>query len=52
MPHTYTEYQPVEQPAIGLSTEHGWQMAGQPRNASVNELAHAIFPPCVGCRQR
>ena len=31
MPHAYTEDQLVEQPAIGLFAELGWQVAGPPR---------------------
>ena len=33
--HAYTEDQLVEQPAIGLFGELGWQVAGPPPNAGV-----------------
>ena len=35
MPHAYTEDQLVEQPAIGLFAELGWQVAGPPPNAGI-----------------
>ena len=35
MPHAYTEDQLVEQPAIGLFAELGWQVAGPPLTAGV-----------------
>ncbi|HMP84636.1 MAG TPA: type I restriction endonuclease, partial [Verrucomicrobiota bacterium] len=35
MPHAYTEDQLVEQPAIGLFAELGWQVAGPPPTAGV-----------------
>jgi type I restriction enzyme R subunit len=35
MPHAYTEDQLVEQPAIGLFGELGWQVAGPPPTAGV-----------------
>ena len=35
MPHAYTEDQLVEQPAIGLFAELGWQVAGPPPAAGV-----------------
>jgi hypothetical protein len=31
--HAYTEYQLVEQPAIGLFADLGWAVAGPPPNA-------------------
>jgi type I restriction enzyme R subunit len=33
--HAYTEDQLVEQPAIGLFAELGWQVAGPPPNAGI-----------------
>ena len=35
MPHAYTEDQLVEQPAIGLFAELGWQTVRAPRDESV-----------------
>ena len=35
MPHAYNEDQLVEQPAIGLFAELGWQVAGPPPTAGV-----------------
>ncbi len=32
MPHAYTEDQLVEQPALGLFAELGWQVTGPPPN--------------------
>jgi len=35
MPHAYTEDQLVEQPAIGLFAEFGWNVAGPPPHVGV-----------------
>jgi type I restriction enzyme R subunit len=40
MPHAYTEDQLVEQPAIGLFAELGWQVAGPPPTAGVAGEPH------------
>ncbi len=38
--HAYSEDQLVEQPAIGLFAELGWQVAGPPPNAGVAGEPH------------
>ncbi len=40
MPHAYTEDQLVEQPAVGLFAELGWQVAGPPPHVGIAGEPH------------